>query len=263
MNDVKIQIMAVGGMLGSAVARAARRAGLPYCAVRHDIANLPDDAVVAPLVINCAAVLGSDKTDLLEAVNTKGPQALSEQCDRVGARLVHVSTDAVFSTEGPHSEDSRPRPQDPYGTSKLRGEVVRSPHLTVRTAFIGLGRFGVLAELLRGESPVKASDKLLWTGHTVDTVAELLVVLALRSDITGLIHIPGEAWSRLQLVSYICERLERCPEILHDDSMVSDRRLTSLRWATLGLPTPPPFRSQVDALLQGHEWQEYQGSVVK
>jgi len=263
MSDAKIQIMAVGGMLGQAVARAAKRAGLTYCAVRHDIANLPDNAVVAPIVINCAAVLGSGKTELCEAVNTRGPQVLSEQCDRVGSRLIHVSTDAVFSTEGPHSEDSRPRPQDPYGVSKLRGEIVRAPHLTVRTAFIGLGRYGVLAELLRGEAPVKASDKLLWTGHTVDTVAELLIVLGLRSDITGLIHIPGEAWSRWQLVNHICERLGNCPEIIRDDSMVSDRRLCSLRWGTLGLPTPPSFTQQVDRLLQGQEWLEYQVSVAK
>lgn len=261
---MKIQIIGGNGMLGKAVLRAAIRSGVSI-SPKHsvDITSVKPTSIDAPTVINCGSILGAGKSlEVLEAVNTKGPHLLAAACDEVGARLIHVSTDAVFHSPGVHTEDDTPEPTDAFGRSKLLGEVTRSPHLSVRVAFIGLGLHGVIAELARATNPVRASNQLLWSGHTVDTVAEALLLLAARPDVTGLIHVPGEGISRWQMVTAIIAELGLSEDLVHrDDSKVADRRLGSLRWKMLGLPTFPPLSEQLHNLLQSPACKRYLQSL--
>ena len=92
------------------------------------------DAVAAAVsagatVINCAAYTAVDAAETDEArasaVNADGPRNLARACGRVGARLIHVSTDYVFdgtATE-PYEVDANTAPQSAYGRTKLAGEL--------------------------------------------------------------------------------------------------------------------------------------------
>lgn len=81
------------------------------------------------VVINCAAYNAVDnaETDPESAVkvNVDGPKLLAERCKRDGARLVHISSDFVFSGEkhSPYNEQDTPSPLSVYGKSKLAGEL--------------------------------------------------------------------------------------------------------------------------------------------
>lgn len=98
------------------------------------------------LIVNAAAytaVDGAEKeTDLAMAVNGVAPGILAEECARLGAPLVHFSTDYVFdgSKAGPYTEDDTPAPVNAYGASKLAGEraieAVGVPHLILRTSWV-------------------------------------------------------------------------------------------------------------------------------
>ena len=116
-----------------------------------DISNY--DAVVAfvkngafDVVINCAAFTNVDKCeesyDLAYNANALGPKNLAIACDMVGAKLVHISTDYVFSGDGskPYTELDAVEPSSVYGKTKAMGEQnVRDfckKHFIVRTAWL-------------------------------------------------------------------------------------------------------------------------------
>ena len=98
------------------------------------------------VVINCAAHTAVDlcETDIENAykINAIGPRNLAIVCDKIGAKLVQVSTDYVFDGNGtrPYREDDITCPNSVYGTSKLMGEnLVRefcSKYFIVRTAWL-------------------------------------------------------------------------------------------------------------------------------
>ena len=100
------------------------------------------------VVVNAAAYTAVDAAETDEptayAVNATGPQNLAEACAaRPGTRLVHISTDYVFSgaDEGPYDEDAPTGPKSAYGRTKLAGELAVAAALAdrsyvVRTAWL-------------------------------------------------------------------------------------------------------------------------------
>lgn len=244
---MKIGVIGSRGMLGSAVCRAAEARGHTVWTFGLVYGAAPL-GYTEPTIINCAGIVKgrNDKSsyDIVES-NSELPHGYAREYPRV----IHVSTDCVFYHNGPHSESSDPQPRDLYARSKLAGELHEAPHLTVRTSFVGFGKRGLLAELQSADE-YHASTLQLWTGHTVDTIAELLVTLAERPDVTGLLHIPGETQSRYDLCLALKERFALPVRIIQDDSHTADRRLVSERWADLSLPYPPPFTEQLKAMVQ-------------
>lgn len=97
-------------------------------------------------VINAAAYTAVDRAESEReaafAVNEQGVLNLASACHQAGARLLHISTDFVFSGEGnrPYTPEDRPDPQSVYGASKLAGEWVLERHthnaVVVRTSWL-------------------------------------------------------------------------------------------------------------------------------
>lgn len=233
-------------MLGQAVCAAVVHARHSLVANQVDITRVVPADIRAEVVINCAGLVKqrqvSDSRFVL--VNGYGPRRLAEACDVVQARLIHISTDCVFVGTGPHDENSVPDAGDIYAVSKRAGEVMRSPHLTVRTSFVGHGPRGLIHQLAT-QPEVRASRRLLWSGHAVETVAQLVVRLAERTELAGLLHIPGEHLSRFDLVTILQQTYGLRTRLIEDNSFIADRRLSSFRWEGLGLPQLPPFVEQI------------------
>lgn len=251
---MRILVTGPRGMLGQAVRAELEKQGATFWLLPGRVG---DAGVVkgfrgVDAIINCAGVIPqSPKANPLAMIrgNAEAPHHLAAVCDGVEARLIHVSTDCVFGhqiIEGPYSEGDEVAPDTLYAQTKAAGEVTYGAHLTIRTSFVSVGPYGLLHEVMTG-SRIVASDRLLWTGHTVGKVAELLVELARREDVTGLLHVPGEAMSRLALVRLLAQRFrpEGGLEIVRDDSFERDRRLASGRWAPLGLPALPTFAEEL------------------
>lgn len=115
------------------------------------------DVLVNAAAYNQVDRCESDGREAAFRVNGEGPGILASACERVGARLVHVSTDYVLDGDGtaPIPEDASPAPRTAYGSSKLLGETqVReaSPDsLVVRTSWVfGPGKNFVGAILRQG-----------------------------------------------------------------------------------------------------------------
>ena len=141
------------GQLGRAIAEAAQRRGLTVVGRDVDSLDIRDRDAVTELVlevsprslVNCAAATGVDACEADEAaaiaVNGDAVAHLARACNRVGARLVHISTDYVFSGDArrPYREDDAPTPASAYGRSKLLGEQLARGarrHMIVRTAWL-------------------------------------------------------------------------------------------------------------------------------
>ena len=140
-----------------------------FAAVRRLLEELRPE-----VVINCAGIVKAVCSDALEAitVNSALPHFLAGVLEKQGGRLLQVSTDCVFSgCRGKYSETDLPDPEDLYGRSKLLGEVVTAPHLTVRTSFIGFEprtQRGLLAWFLAQEGSIRGFRKAIWSGLTAD-----------------------------------------------------------------------------------------------
>lgn len=231
---MKIVVLGHMGMLGKRVMNEAHRRGhkvvtpfVPGTKRPARLVALLKHDLEGDVVINCAGIVKQASHDPMDLIltNAFAPHYIAKMCREIGSRLIHVSTDCVFSHPGPHFEDEPVSPTDLYSKTKLAGEV-GAPHLTVRCSFIGFSTRGLVHDILNSPE-IRASKKLLWNGHTAETVAHDLLMYAEAGTI-GLLHLPGEEYSRYELVRKLAGWLNVHPKIIEDDSFVADRRLSSL-----------------------------------
>ena len=188
-------VFGAGGRLGAALAREYAAAWNIRACGRNE-ADLSRPASVAGLVraerpavvINAAAMTNVDvcetERELARTVNADAAGAMARACTEIGARLIQISTDYVFSGEAgePYAEDAAPDPVSWYGRTKLQGEqqvAAAGPrHAVVRVAWVfGPDRDSfvdkALQQSLRGE-PVKAvADKWSSPTYTLDVAGAL------------------------------------------------------------------------------------------
>jgi len=154
--------------IGTVTATSRREVDLAHAdSLRQHVRQARPDVIV-----NAAAYTAVDKaeteTALATAVNAVAPGVLAEEAKRLGALLVHYSTDYVFSGEAsnPYQEDDAKAPLNAYGRTKLEGEKrVRASgcrHLILRTSWVydTRGRNFLLSILKRA----RAGDKLRVVG---------------------------------------------------------------------------------------------------
>jgi dTDP-4-dehydrorhamnose reductase len=202
------------GYLGSEVCRQAVDAGHDVVAtelrtpppfgraVRLDVREVVDFREIAPdVVVHTAYVMGDADTIV------HGTRNVAAAADRVGARLMHLSTDLVFDGEhAPYSEEDEPGPLSAYGQAKLEAE--RFVHgLVVRTSLL-YGKPGPQEALAARDDVVFHTDEIRCPTHVSDLAAALLELAAL--DLTGVLHVAApEAISRLELARLLGAREPR------------------------------------------------------
>jgi dTDP-4-dehydrorhamnose reductase len=178
-------------------------------------------------------------------VNSLLPHRLARLCEMAGARLVHFSTDCVFSgRRGAYREDDTPDPVDLYGRSKLLGEVDGESALTIRTSIIGreLENMTGLLEWFLGNAGgrVKGFSRVMWSGVTTNFLSEVVARLIREGPIlSGVVHLSGPAITKYQLLVWLNEAFGTKTTIESDDTVVSDRSLISERfWSQTGFRRP-------------------------
>jgi dTDP-4-dehydrorhamnose reductase len=187
-------------------------------------------------ILNCVAMLnapGEDR-DAMRDVNAEFPLRLARAATERGARVIHVSTDGVFSgRHGPYDERAEPHPPDAYGESKLAGELREPPHLTVRTSIIGRSPSG--AGLLdwavaRRGTVVEGFANAQWSGVTTSELVRLLGPQLLGgAAMTGLAHVVSEGVSKAELLRRVSAAFDLDLDVVDVAEPVIDRRLVSNR----------------------------------
>lgn len=209
INAMKLLIAGAAGQLGQALIKEAAREGLEPVVTDVGELDITEAQSVErhlaryrpEVVVNAAAATRVDdleqEQDLAMQVNALGPRNLAVACRRLGAKLIHISSDYVFdgTKEGPYLEWDTPRPQSVYGWSKLLGEeLVRQQcpdHFIVRTAWLyGLPGpnfiTAILGKARQGQALKVVSDQR-GTPTSALALAPQLLALA-RTEAFGTYH---------------------------------------------------------------------------
>lgn len=196
-------------------------------------------------VINCAGITKAIANDPVPTIraNSVAPHLLAAHASLQGARLIHISTDCVFSGhKGGYREDDIPDPVDLYGRSKLLGEVTSDRHLTIRTSFIGpelAAHYGLLDWFLGQRGEIKGYARALWSGFTSLALSRILLELALRPDAVGLLNVAGEQIDKYSLLCKLCKAFAKEDvNIVPSAEPFCDRTLDNGKFRALGIPFP-------------------------
>ena len=166
-------------------------------------------------VINCVGLIpqspaGKDKT-MLRRFNADLPRQLAQKADSGGFRVIHISSDCVFSgmrEVGGYSEIDVPDPIDDYGRSKVEGEDHLQEQIVLRTSFIGLElerRFGLLEWFLGQQSETVLGYKnAMWSGLPTRTVAHVISqMIPDLHETRGVYHLATNSISKADLLKLI------------------------------------------------------------
>jgi dTDP-4-dehydrorhamnose reductase len=191
------------------------------------------------IIVNAAAYTAVDKAEaehtVAYAVNSEAPGVLAEEANKIGAALVHYSTDYIFdgSKHAPYDEDDSPNPLNVYGKSKLAGEIaIRQAgvaHLIFRTSWVyATSGQNFLLTLLRlgsqREELPMVCDQIgtpNWSRNIARTTMAALNDLCTKSDllssfeeISGTYHLSATgAASRFDFAQAICDELCLAPSV--------------------------------------------------
>lgn len=191
----------------------------------------------AEAVINAIGIVKqsskADQSVPMIRVNSLFPHELATLCRECGARLIHISTDCVFSgKQGMYTEEDLPDAMDLYGRSKLLGEVSGPGALTLRTSIVGrelTGELGLFEWFLsqRGGS-VRGFSHAVFSGFTTIALSQLIgEILDEHPELHGLWHASVAPIDKLSLLRMLRDALEVPIEIEPDASLVIDRSLDS------------------------------------
>ena len=192
------------------------------------------------IVINCIGLVKqlAEAADPLAAlpINALLPHRLARLCELVQARLVHISTDCVFSGEkGAYTEDDPSDASDLYGRSKLLGEVDYPHAVTLRTSIIGHelnSAHGLINWFLAQRDRVKGYRRAIFSGLPTAVVAGIIRDHVLpHPELHGVQHVSAAPINKFELLSLVGEVYGVTTEVIPDDTMRIDRSLDSTRFS--------------------------------
>ena len=167
-------------------------------------------AVRPQIIVNAAAHTAVDKCesepDVARALNAESPAVLAREAQRLGAWLMHYSTDYVFDGSGttPWVEDSPTGPLSVYGATKLEGEeAIRASgcrHLILRTSWVYAARGGNFAKtmlkLAKERDRLTVIDDQIGSPTGADLLADItahaLRTALQRPEVVGTYHAVGD-----------------------------------------------------------------------
>ena len=187
--------------------------------IRAKIAEIQPD-----IIVNAAAYTAVDKaeteTEVATAINANAPQEIAVAAEKIGAMVVHISTDYVFNGKNhtPYLETDITNPLGAYGESKLLGEQgVRdncSRHIILRTAWVygsrGHGNFvKTMLRLGEGREELKVvADQIgspTWSLNIAEAITNLLTKAQTDSNINGTYHFSNSgvaSWYDLAVATF-------------------------------------------------------------
>jgi dTDP-4-dehydrorhamnose reductase len=230
----KIMIMGSAGMLGHIVYNYLLEtnkfiivdSSYPYKATENSyLLNVTDKHAVESwireekpdVIVNCIGVLiRESQKDPSNSIylNSYFPHQLSEILHKTGGKLIHLSTDCVFSgKKGGYAETDLCDAYDMYGRSKALGEVNNGKDLTFRTSLVGPelkeNGEGLLHWFLHQTGKVEGYKNVYWSGVTTLELAKAIEVV-ISKETLGLVHFTSgvriSKYKLLQIIKKIWQR---------------------------------------------------------
>lgn len=262
---MKILVLGASGMLGNAMLRvlSERSEWQVYGTVRsegskkyfspeiaqklivgvdvesHDSLMRVFNKVRPTVVINCVGLIKqlADAEDPLQAIpiNALLPHRLARMAELAGARLVHMSTDCVFSgAKGGYRESDPSDAKDLYGRSKYLGEVDYPNSITLRTSIIGhelQSAHGLVGWFLSQQGQCSGFTRAIFSGLPTVALAQVIRdVVIPRPDLSGVYHVAAQPISKYDLLKLVADVYGKTIEITPSEKLVIDRSLNADRF---------------------------------
>lgn len=211
--------------------------------IRNDVDALNFDSITRALasiepdvVINCIGLIkqlpiANDPLSSI-TINSQLPHRLSLICKTAGIRLIHISTDCVFSgNKGNYVEEDDSDARDLYGRSKYLGEVYYPHTITLRTSIIGHelgGYFGLVDWFLRQKGTVRGFTKAVFSGFSTLELSNIIKKHVIENkNLSGLYHVASNHISKYNLLEKINKTYEIKNDITPFDGVNIDRGMMS------------------------------------
>ena len=287
---MKILVLGANGLLGNAVFRVLNESAAlqvsgtvrrveshaPFAPELRDrlvqVGDLetPDELVrlleeTAPeVIVNCLSLGKASMDQPMRAISVLAllPQRIGHLCERRGTRLVHISSDGVFSgSRGGYSEEDLPDAADLYGITKLLGEVHGGHAVSLRTSIIGpdpFGGSGLLEWFLAQRESCRCYTRAIFSGFpTVELARIIRDVVLPNATLQGTYHVAAQPISKFDLLALVARRWEKRIEMIPDDSVALDRSLLAERFAHATGYVAPAWPRLVD------EMYSYQSGLAR
>ena len=189
-------------------------------------------------IVNCIGVLISEaKQDSESAIflNAHLPHRLEELANKINAKLIHMSTDCVFSgkKKSPYLETDERDGEDTYAKTKALGEVISENHLTIRTSVVGPEIINGSEELfhwfMNQSGIIEGFTKAIWSGVTTIELAKAIKWF-IENNTTGLYHLTnGIPISKYDLLHLFKNHTNKHIEISKVDGIDSNKSFIDTR----------------------------------
>jgi len=216
------------------------------------LTNFHPDAVVNAIGIVKQLPEASENIPSIE-INALFPHRLALLCKDINARMIHLSTDCVFSgKKGNYKESDTSDPDDLYGRTKFLGEVTEKHCLTLRTSMIGLElsrKKNLLEWFLAQTETVQGYNKFIFSGFTTIELSQIIENMILNyPEANGIYHVSSGPINKFDLLSLIKEELKLQIEIIPDESFACDRSLDSTKFRKEFDYIPPTWEEMINEL---------------
>jgi len=189
-------------------------------------------------IINCMGVLiNESEADPETAIylNSYIPHKLAKFLKNMNSKLIHISTDCVFSGDKkvPYTETDEKDGRSIYSKTKSLGEVIDNKHLTLRTSVVGPELNDNGEELfhwfMKQSDCISGYTKAIWSGITTLELAKT-VKLAIDNELTGLYHVTNnKKISKYDLLKLFQKFTKKNIEIKKVDGIDIDRSFIDTR----------------------------------
>lgn len=218
------------------------------------LAEFKPETVVNAVGIIKQRINSKDNIKSIE-INSLFPHRLALLCKTINAKLIHLSTDCIFSGKsGNYRESDTADAEDIYGRTKLLGEVAQRHCLTLRTSMIGpeLHRKNSLLEwFLSQKGTIKGFKKAIFSGFTTFELSRVIERLVEHfPEAHGLYHVSADPISKYDLLMMIKLKLCLSIEIIPETNFVCDRSLDSSKFRQEFKYAPPSWQDMVDELYE-------------
>lgn len=221
--------------------------------VERAVASAQPDAVVNCVGIVKQSPLAQDPITSI-TVNALFPHQLARICRESGARLVHLSSDCVFSGhKGHYVEGDVSDAEDLYGRSKFLGEVGEPDTITLRTSMIGRELHGAngLVEwfLSQKGKAARGFRRSIFSGFTTIALSKIILdVVIPQPELSGMWHVASEPIRKLDLLTLIKEVYRLDVRIEPEETVICDRSLNGERFQRATGFVAPSWKTMIEEM---------------
>tara|TARA_B100001093_G_scaffold519398_1_gene608248 strand:+ start:4247 stop:5122 length:876 start_codon:yes stop_codon:yes gene_type:complete len=212
-------------------------------------------------VINCIGVTKHQKNiakKIVFEINANFPQKLAISSKEFSYKLIHISTDCIYSgKKGMYKESDPSDAIDDYGKSKAEGERLIDNSLIIRTSTIGheyYTNYGLLNWFLSQDKSCIGFEKAIFSGVPTNIFSDIIKNIIINyHNLSGIYNIAAEPIDKYSLLKIIAQIYKKDISIISDSSFMIDRSLDGSKFNNLTKSKLPSWEILIESMYDDNQ----------